>query len=94
MAADLLSVITTQTLVAAFALILAIGSLVRLIFFEPKSPFGPMGSPPGPGVDIPVLTDTVLTIVLFALSIVSIYNLLKLRGGYARLLLLAEKVGR
>src|SRR3989442_9434482 len=46
---------------------------------------------PGPG---PGLIETTLTFVLFALSVVSIYNLLRLRERYARLQALAEKLGR
>ena len=97
MAADLLGVITTQTLVAAFALFLAISSLVRLLLFEVsfnlRGPFGP-----GPvivsGREVTFVTDAILTVVLFVLSLVSIYNLLQLRKKYSRLLVLAEKLGR
>jgi hypothetical protein len=88
MASDLLSVITTQALIAVFALFLAIASLARIILFE-QSPFGMRG--PGP---VPGLFETALTFVLFALSVVSIYNLLRLRERYARLQALAEKLGR
>ena len=88
MASDLLSVITTQALIAVFALFLAVASLARIILFE-QSPFR-MGGP-GP---IPGLLETFLTFVLFALSVVSIYNLLRLRERYARLQALAEKLGR
>jgi hypothetical protein len=88
MASDLLSIITTQALIAIFALFLATASLARIILFE-QSPFR-MGGP-GP---VPVLFETALTFVLFALSVVSIYNLLRLRERYARLQALAEKLGR
>ena len=96
MASDLLGVITTQTLVAAFALFLAISSLVRLLLFEVSFNFrGPM---PGPvivsGREVTFATDAILTVVLFVLSLVSIYNLLQLRRKYSRLLVLAEKLGR
>jgi hypothetical protein len=84
MASDLLSIITTNALIAVFALFLAFASLVRIIFFPPR--FGP-----GP---LPGLFETALTFVLFALSVVSIYNLLRLRERYARLQVLAEKLGR
>src|SRR5439155_6431810 len=66
MAADLLSIITTNALIAIFALFLAVVSLVRIIFYPPR--FGPG---PAPG-----LFESALTLVLFALSVVSIYNLL------------------
>jgi len=88
MAADLLSIITTNALIAVFALFLAVASLVRIILFEQR-PFGGGGVGPVPG-----LFETALTFVLFALSIVSIYNLLRLRERYARLQALAEKLGR
>src|SRR5205823_14416133 len=65
MAADLLSIITTIALIAIFALFLAVVSLVRIIFYPPR--FGPG---PAPG-----LFESALTLVLFALSVVSIYNL-------------------
>ncbi|TMI66579.1 hypothetical protein E6H12_02655 [Candidatus Bathyarchaeota archaeon] len=84
MAADLLSIITTNALIAIFALFLAVVSLVRIIFYPPR--FGPG---PAPG-----LFESALTLVLFALSVVSIYNLLRLRERYARLQALAEKLGR
>src|SRR5437870_2936300 len=63
MASDLLSVITTQALIAVFALFLAIASLARIILFE-QSPFR-MGGP-GP---VPGLFETALTFVLFAMSV-------------------------
>ncbi len=89
MASDLLSVITTQALIAVFALFLAVVSLVRIILFEQRSFLFTGG--PGP---IPGLFETALTFVLFALSVVSIYNLLRLRERYLRLQALAEKLGR
>ena len=89
MASDILSVITTQALIAVFALFLAVASLVRIIL-ERVIPFR-MG--PGPGL-VQNLFEAALTFVLFALSVVSIYNLLKLRERYARLQALAEKLGR
>ena len=98
MASDLLSVITAQTLVAAFALFLAISSLARLLLFE--VPFGTGGPMFGPsrtlvsGREITLVTDANLTVVLFALSLVSIYNLLRLRKKYSKLLAIAEKLGR
>jgi hypothetical protein len=88
MASDLLSVITTQALIAVFALFLAVASLVRIILVETTFPFR-MGVGPVPG-----LFETALTFVLFALSVVSIYNLLQLRERYARLQALAERLGR
>lgn len=87
MASDLLSVITTQALIAVFALFLAVASLVRIILYE-TNPFGPRVGP------IPGLFETALTFVLFALAVVSIYNLLVLRERYLRLQALAEKLGR
>lgn len=88
MASDLLSVITTQALIAVFALFLAVASLVRIILLETTFPFRG-GTGPVPG-----LFETALTFVLFALSVISIYNLLRLRERYGRLQALAEKLGR
>jgi hypothetical protein len=94
MASDLLSVITTQALIAVFALFLAVASLVRIILFETTFPFR-MGVVVGGGAGpVPGLFETALTFVLFALSVVSIYNLLRLRERYARLQALAERLGR
>ena len=87
MASDLLSVITTQALIAVFALFLAVASLVRILLYE-SSPFR---TGPGP---VPGLFEAGLTFVLFALSVVSIYNLLRLRDRYQRLQALAERLGR
>lgn len=87
MASDLLSVITTNALVAVFALFLAVASLVRITLFEQRSIAG------GPS-PVPQLFEAALTFVLFALSVVSIYNLLRLREKYLRLQALAEKLGR
>jgi hypothetical protein len=93
MADDLLRTITTQALIAAFALLLAISSLVRLLFFFYF--FGPGGGfMPGPRLDSSVVVETALTVVLFLLSVISIYSLLGLRRRYSRLLALAEKLGR
>lgn len=88
MAADTLGIITTNALIAIFALFLAVASLVRIVIIE-QHPFG--GPGPGP---IPSLFETALTFVLFALSVVSMYNLLRLRERYARLQALSEKLGR
>jgi hypothetical protein len=85
MASDLLSVITTQALIAVFALFLAVTSLVRIALLQPGRLFF------GSGFN---LFDTALTFVLFALSVVSIYNLLQLRERYLKLQTLAEKLGR
>jgi hypothetical protein len=93
MASDLLGVITTQALIAVFALFLAVASLVRIVVFEQRS----LGFLGGPGVGtgaVSLLFETALTFVLFALSVVSIYNLLRLREKYLRLQILAEKLGR
>jgi hypothetical protein len=94
MASDLLGVITTQALIAVFALFLAVASLVRIVVFEQRT----LGFPgPGPGVGtgaVSLLFETALTFVLFALSVVSIYNLLRLREKYLRLQVLAERLGR
>ena len=84
MAEDLLGVITTNALIAIFALFLAVATFVRIILYPPR-----LGPGPGPG-----FIETTLTFVLFALSVVSIYNLLRLRERYARLQALAEKLGR
>jgi hypothetical protein len=93
MADDLLRTITTQALIAAFALLLAISSLVRLLFFFYF--FGPGGGfTSGPRLDSSVVVETALTVVLFLLSVISIYSLLGLRRRYSRLLALAEKLGR
>ncbi len=40
MAADLLSIITTNALIAIFALFLAVVSLVRIIFYPPRFGLG------------------------------------------------------
>ncbi len=89
MASDLLSVITTQALIAVFALFLAVASLVRILLYV-ENPFRVVGGP-GP---VPGIFETTLTFVLFALSVVSTYNLLRLRDRYQRLQALAEKLGR
>ena len=87
MASDLLSVITTNALVTVFALFLAVASLVRIALFEQRT----LAGGPSP---VPQLFEAALTLVLFALSVVSIYNLLRLRERYLRLQALAEKLGR
>jgi hypothetical protein len=93
MASDLLGVITTQALIAVFALFLAVASLVRIVVFEQR-PIGFLGGP-GTGTGaISLLFETALTFVLVALAVVSIYNLLRLRERYLRLQILAEKLGR
>ena len=92
MADDLLRTITTQALIAAFALLLAISSLVRLLFFVYF--VGPGGFMAGPRLDSSVVVETALTVVLFLLSMISIISLLGLRRRYSRLLALAEKLGR
>ena len=93
MADDLLRTITTQALIAAFALLLAISSLVRLLFFVYFVPLGG-GFMPGPRLDSAAVVETALTVVLFLLSVISIYSLLGLRRRYSRLLALADKLGR
>jgi hypothetical protein len=94
MADDLLRTITTQSLIAAFALLLAISSLLRLLFFVYFQP-GPLGVPVRPiVVDTSAVVETALTVVLFLLSVISIYSLLGLRRRYSRLLAMAEKLGR
>ncbi len=93
MAEDLLQGITTQAMIAAFALFLAIGSLVRLVFSElTVAPPGPFRA--RPGFEVSAIIDTILTLVLFALSIFSFYNLVKARRRYTRILALAERLGR
>jgi len=67
-----------------FSPFLAVVTFVRIILF-------PLRFRPGPD---PGLIETTLTLVLFALSVVSIYNLPRLRERYARLQALAEKLGR
>jgi len=95
MADDLLRTITTQALIAAFALLLAISSLVRLLYFYYfVNPGGPGFGFMSPRLDPSVVVETALTVVLFLLSIISIYSLLGLRRRYSRLLALAEKLGR
>ncbi len=94
MADDLLRTITTQALIAAFALLLAISSLVRLLYFEYFVSSGGFGFMMGPRLDPGVVVETALTVVLFLLSVISIYSLLGLRRRYSRLLALAEKLGR
>jgi len=93
MADDLLRTITTQALIAAFALLLAISSLLRLLFFVYFAQSGgvfPMRSM----LDTSAVVETALTVVLFVLSVISIYSLLGLRRRYSRLLAMAEKLGR
>ena len=93
MADDLLRTITTQALIAAFALLLAISSLLRLLFFVYFQPGG-FGFPMRPALDTSAVVETALTVVLFLLSVISIYSLLGLRRRYSRLLAMAEKLGR
>ena len=89
MASDLLSAITTTTLIAVFTLFLAIASLVRIILAAEL----PLRGGLGPGV-FQGIFETALTFVLFALSIIATYNLLRLRERYSRLEALAQKLGR
>ncbi len=91
-AEDLLRGITTQALTSAFALFLAISSTIRLIIFESFRGFGRFGPVPGP--DVALYFEVVLTLILFALSIISLYNLFVLRARYHRLLTLTERLGR
>ncbi len=93
MADDLLRTITTQALIAAFALLLAISSLLRLLFFVYFQQGG-FGFPMRPALDTSAVVETALTVVLFLLSVISIYSLLGLRRRYSRLLAMAEKLGR
>ena len=93
MASDLLGVITTQALIAVFALFLAVASLVRITLFEQRSFAVFPGPGPGAGA-VSLVFETALTFVLFALSVVSIYNLLRVREKYLRLQVLAERLGR
>lgn len=91
-AADLLQGITTQAMIAAFALFLAISSLIRLVFFELS-----IGSIPfraRPGMEASTVVDTTLTLVLLILSMFSFYNLVMARRRYSRILALAERLGR
>ena len=90
MASDLLSAITTTTLIAVFTLFLAVVSLVRIILAAEL----PFRTVPAGGQGPFGVFETALTFVLFALSIVAVYNLLRLRERYARLEALAEKLGR
>jgi len=94
MADDLLRTITTQALIAAFALLLAISSLLRLLFFVYFAQPGELGFPMRLSVDASAVVETALTVVLFLLSVISIYSLLGLRRRYSRLLAMAEKLGR
>src|SRR3989475_5684394 len=94
MADDLLRTITTQALIAAFALLLAISSLLRLLFFVYFAQSGEVGFPMRASVDASAVVETALTVVLFLLSVISIYSLLGLRRRYSRLLAMAEKLGR
>jgi len=94
MADDLLRTITTQALIAAFALLLAISSLLRLLFFVYFAQSGEVGFPMRASVDASAAVETALTVVLFLLSVISIYSLLGLRRRYSRLLAVAEKLGR
>jgi hypothetical protein len=94
MADDLLRTITTQALIAAFALLLAISSLVRLLYVVYFASPGGFGFMTGPRLDPSFVVETALTVVLFLLSVISIYSLLGLRRRYSRLLALAEKLGR
>jgi len=45
-------------------------------------------------LDTSAVVETALTVVLFVLSVISIYSLLGLRRRYSRLLAMAEKLGR
>jgi hypothetical protein len=94
MADDLLRTITTQALIAAFALLLAISSLLRLLFFVYFAQPGGFGFPMRQAVDTSAVVETALTVILFLLSVISIYSLLGLRRRYSRLLAMAEKLGR
>src|SRR5438445_13229286 len=94
MADDLLRTITTQALIAAFALLLAISSLLRLLFFVYFAQPGGFGFPIRPAVDASALVETALTAVLFLLSVISIYSLLGARGRHSRLLAMADNVRR
>jgi hypothetical protein len=94
MADDLLRTITTQALIAAFALLLAISSLLRLLIFVYFPPSGGFGFQTRPALDASAVVETALTGVLFLLSVISIYSLLGLRRRYSRLLAMAEKLGR
>ncbi len=94
MADDLLRTITTQALITAFALLLAISSLLRLLFFVYFAQPRGFGFQMPPMLDTSAVVETALTVVLFLLSIISIYSLLGLRRRYSRLLAMAEKLGR
>ena len=93
MADDLLRTITTQALIAAFALLLATSSLLRLLFFVYFPEPGRFGFSMT-ALDTSAVVETALTVVLFLLSVISIYSLLGLRRRYSRLLAMAEKLGR
>jgi hypothetical protein len=93
MADDLLRTITTQALITAFALLLAISSLLRLLFFVYFAQ-SVGGFQMRPALDTSAVVETALTAVLFLLSVISIYSLLGLRRRYSRLLAMAEKLGR
>ena len=73
MADDLLRTITTQALIAAFALLLAISSLLRLLFFVYFAQGG-LGFPMRPSVDASAVVETALTVVLFLLSVIKNQN--------------------
>src|SRR2546428_13164611 len=93
MADDLLRTITTQALIAAFALLLAISSLLRLLFFVYFAQPGGFGFPMRPALDTSAVVVTGFTVVLFRLYVIPMYSLLGLRRRYSRLLAMGKKLG-
>ena len=98
LAMDILSGLWLQFAVSVVALILAVSETVRLIVFY-VYPFqgGGFGPPRQFGVspgEFTLISEIIMTIVLFLLSILSLRYSLVLRRRYSRLASLADKLGR
>ncbi len=97
LAMDILSGLWLQFAVALVALILAVSETIRLVvlYLIPfQGGFGGFPMRPFGGGGEVLLTEIVMTIVLFLLSVLSLRYSLVLRKRYSRLAALAEKLGR